>query len=339
MPSNDRNAVKQASPLAPSRQHARPKERKRHVQTVQFPFAVPAALRRPRGRARHGLGADQAGRDRGGGGRRRRLRPDGAHDAGRGPEEQSDEAADGGLAQGRRVGRRGADVHEVGRGRPEQVHHRLFADLHAAAVGQAPVRLARAHPGLDHGVRPVRAVGQRPAALQDASRNSSTPPRPPTRRSRWAAPARSARTRSSPSSSRSGPAPSSLYLPYKSGGEAATQLVGNHTQANVNNPSENLEVWRAGQVRALCVFDKAAHRVQDQGHRHAVVERHSDLQGAGARRRVHHAARHLPARQGDARADRVLSSTCSRRSRRRPNTRTTWRSRRSSRSSSPARTW
>src|SRR5215831_13688943 len=47
-----------------------------------------------------------------------------------------------------------------------------------------------------------------------------------------------------------------LYLPYKSGGEAATQLVGSHTESNVNNPSENLEVWRAGQVRALCVFDK-----------------------------------------------------------------------------------
>src|SRR6267378_1859449 len=46
------------------------------------------------------------------------------------------------------------------------------------------------------------------------------------------------------------------YLPYKSCGEAATQLVGNHTESNVNNPSENLEVWRAGQVRALCVFDK-----------------------------------------------------------------------------------
>jgi tripartite-type tricarboxylate transporter receptor subunit TctC len=44
------------------------------------------------------------------------------------------------------------------------------------------------------------------------------------------------------------------YLPYKSGGEAATQLVGNHTASNVNNPSENLEVWRAGQVRPLCVF-------------------------------------------------------------------------------------
>jgi len=46
------------------------------------------------------------------------------------------------------------------------------------------------------------------------------------------------------------------YLPYKSGGEAATQLVGNHIASNVNNPSENLEVWRAGQVRALCVFSK-----------------------------------------------------------------------------------
>src|SRR5205807_9890417 len=46
------------------------------------------------------------------------------------------------------------------------------------------------------------------------------------------------------------------YLPYKSGGEAATQLVGNHTASNVNNPSENLEVWRAGQVRPLCVLDK-----------------------------------------------------------------------------------
>lgn len=44
------------------------------------------------------------------------------------------------------------------------------------------------------------------------------------------------------------------YIPYKSGGEAATQLVGKHTEANVNNPSENVAVWRAGQVRALCVF-------------------------------------------------------------------------------------
>jgi tripartite-type tricarboxylate transporter receptor subunit TctC len=46
------------------------------------------------------------------------------------------------------------------------------------------------------------------------------------------------------------------YLPYKSGGEAATQLVGNHIQSNVNNPSENAEVWRAGQVKALCLFSK-----------------------------------------------------------------------------------
>ena len=45
------------------------------------------------------------------------------------------------------------------------------------------------------------------------------------------------------------------YIPYKSGGEAATQLVGDHIKVNVNNPSENIAVWRAGQVKALCVFD------------------------------------------------------------------------------------
>ena len=55
-----------------------------------------------------------------------------------------------------------------------------------------------------------------------------------------------------------------VYLPYKSGGEAATQLVGNHTQANVNNPSENVEVWRADQVSALCVFDGARIEYKDK---------------------------------------------------------------------------
>jgi putative tricarboxylic transport membrane protein len=45
------------------------------------------------------------------------------------------------------------------------------------------------------------------------------------------------------------------YLPYKSGGEAATQLVGGHTMSNMNNPSESIEQWRAGQMNALCVFD------------------------------------------------------------------------------------
>jgi tripartite-type tricarboxylate transporter receptor subunit TctC len=62
------------------------------------------------------------------------------------------------------------------------------------------------------------------------------------------------------------------YLPYKSGGEAATQLVGNHTASNVNNPSENLEVWRAGQVRALCVLTGMI--AYKSSHRHHVVERH-----------------------------------------------------------------
>jgi tripartite-type tricarboxylate transporter receptor subunit TctC len=45
------------------------------------------------------------------------------------------------------------------------------------------------------------------------------------------------------------------YIPYKSGGEISTQLVGKHIDADVNNPSESVAQWRAGQVRTLCVFD------------------------------------------------------------------------------------
>jgi len=47
------------------------------------------------------------------------------------------------------------------------------------------------------------------------------------------------------------------YIPYKGGGEVAVQLVGNHVTATVNNPIEAESHWRAGKLRALCVFDSA----------------------------------------------------------------------------------
>ena len=46
------------------------------------------------------------------------------------------------------------------------------------------------------------------------------------------------------------------YIPYKSGGEASTQLAGKHIDSNVNNPSENVAQWRAGTARPLCVFSE-----------------------------------------------------------------------------------
>jgi putative tricarboxylic transport membrane protein len=44
------------------------------------------------------------------------------------------------------------------------------------------------------------------------------------------------------------------YVPYKSGGEVSTQLAGEHIDACVNNPSESIAQWRAGQLRPLCVL-------------------------------------------------------------------------------------
>ena len=46
-----------------------------------------------------------------------------------------------------------------------------------------------------------------------------------------------------------------IYIPFKGGGDVAVQLVGKHIDSSVNNPVEAVAQWRAGQLRALCVFD------------------------------------------------------------------------------------
>jgi tripartite-type tricarboxylate transporter receptor subunit TctC len=46
-----------------------------------------------------------------------------------------------------------------------------------------------------------------------------------------------------------------IYVPFKGGGEVATQLVGKHVDSTVNNPIEAVAHWRSGKLRALCVFD------------------------------------------------------------------------------------
>ena len=46
------------------------------------------------------------------------------------------------------------------------------------------------------------------------------------------------------------------YVPFKGGGDVATQLVGKHVDSTVNNPIEAVAQWRAGNLRPLCVFDE-----------------------------------------------------------------------------------
>jgi putative tricarboxylic transport membrane protein len=47
-----------------------------------------------------------------------------------------------------------------------------------------------------------------------------------------------------------------IYIPYRSGGEASVQLTGGHVDSHVNNPSESIGHWKAGQVKPICVFSK-----------------------------------------------------------------------------------
>jgi tripartite-type tricarboxylate transporter receptor subunit TctC len=44
------------------------------------------------------------------------------------------------------------------------------------------------------------------------------------------------------------------YIPFKGGGEVASQLVGGHVNSTVNNPIEAVSQWQAGSVRPLCSF-------------------------------------------------------------------------------------
>jgi putative tricarboxylic transport membrane protein len=45
------------------------------------------------------------------------------------------------------------------------------------------------------------------------------------------------------------------YVPYKGGGDVATQLVGGHVDSTVNNPIEAVAQWRGKALRPLCIFD------------------------------------------------------------------------------------
>jgi len=46
-----------------------------------------------------------------------------------------------------------------------------------------------------------------------------------------------------------------IYIPFKSGAEAAVQLAGGHVDSHVNNPSESVGQWKGGTQRPLCIFN------------------------------------------------------------------------------------
>jgi putative tricarboxylic transport membrane protein len=54
-----------------------------------------------------------------------------------------------------------------------------------------------------------------------------------------------------------------IYIPFKSGAEAAVQLAGGHVDSHVNNPSESVGQWKGSTQRPLCVFNPK--RLADTG--------------------------------------------------------------------------
>ncbi len=122
-------------------------------------------------------------------------------------------------------------------GRPAQDHHHAVQPVHHAARHRRAVQLEGPDAGRDAGARPVRAVGQRRDAVQD---RQGLHRRGQGRRrrtsSRWAAPAPSRKTRSSPSAIEKATGAKFTYVPFKGGGDVAVQLVGNHVDSTRQQP-------------------------------------------------------------------------------------------------------
>ncbi len=98
-----------------------------------------------------------------------------------------------------------------------------------------------------------------------------------------------------------------IYIPFKSGAEAAVQLAGGHVDSHVNNPSESVGQWKGSTQRPLCAFSPTAPARRPQGDGDAELARHPDLRRGGPGHRAVPAAAHgLAARQGDARPGRLL---------------------------------
>ena len=115
-----------------------------------------------------------------------------------------------------------------------------------------------------------------------------------------------------------------IYVPFKGGGEVAVQLVGKHIDSTVNNPIEAVAQWRAGKLRALCVFDE-----KRMPYKAKVTDTQSwgdipTCKEAGVPTVLRDAARHLHGRRASPRTRSTSTSTCSRRSARRPSGRSSW---------------
>ena len=54
------------------------------------------------------------------------------------------------------------------------------------------------------------------------------------------------------------------FIPFKGGGDVATQLVGKHVDSSVNNPIEAVSQWRGGTLRPLCIFDAQRSTYKDK---------------------------------------------------------------------------
>ena len=203
------------------------------------------------------LGADQAGRVHRAGRHRRRRRPDGAPDPGHRRQAQADEAAAASSSTSRAApGAEGFLDVKGAKGDPHKIVVTLSNLFTHAARDRRAVQLARPDAGGDDGAGRVRAVGQRRLAVQD-------------RQGYLARQGGGARNKFKMGGTGSKQEDQIITVAHREGHRHQVHLravqgrrrgrgaAGRQAhRLHVNNPIEAVAQWRAGQLRALCVFDE-----------------------------------------------------------------------------------
>ncbi len=140
-------------------------------------------------------------------------------------------------------------------GRSPPHRHHPFQPVYHAARNRRAVQLERPDAGGDAGARPVRAVGQCGYTYKTAKDFLDAVKKAGPNKFKMGGTGSKQEDQIITVAIEKATGIKFTYVPFKGGGEVATQLVGKHVDSTVNNPIEAVAHWRSGRLRPLCVFD------------------------------------------------------------------------------------
>jgi tripartite-type tricarboxylate transporter receptor subunit TctC len=166
-------------------------------------------------------------------------------------------------------------------GRPAQDHHHAVEPVHDADGHRRAVQLEGHDPGRDDGARPVRALGQRRRALQDASEYIAAVKAAGPNKFKMGGTGSKQEDQIITVGIEMATGTKFIYVPFKGGGEVACSSSGGHVdivgQQPDRGPSPSGAPARLRPVRVR----RPSHALSRKWYRHPVLGRHPTCKEAG----------------------------------------------------------